>query len=226
MKSTRIENMSASATSLAEGLRVEVLTADPEIQGQKYCCLSMISPESRQKSKVHALKVRYVCDDIEEAKLMAKRLRDNDPDFDVMVADVGKWLPWVWSFDDLPNQEYAETQLNELIAGHKQERQKADEAFKERLQKERKANELANSKEGLERRLAQGESSYSVYFKMLQLEKVIAERQRELEAFRAKFESETYTDDERELARGHTYPEIIVAPSQFQSDENDATSKA
>jgi hypothetical protein len=197
-------------------LRIEVLTQDRPIQGQKWFCLSLISPESRQKSQVHALKVRYVCEDEEEARMMCKKLRDNDPDFDVYVAPVGTWLPVYFNVDDIPEQQYTEQQLTELIAGHKAEKEKANTEFEDRMRREREENRKANTPEGIAARLAQPEPPESVYFKILQLREVMKARQDELDFLENKFSSELYSDGDRERAEHHEYAEILVAPSTFQ----------
>ena len=70
--------------------------------------------------------------------------------FHVFVGQVGYWLPWNPEADDIANQEYGESQLNELVKSHKQNRLDADEHFEERkrdLQKGTSVKEVKEDKE-------------------------------------------------------------------------------
>jgi len=99
---------------------------------------------------MHGLKVRGTYDTLREAQMKAKRLQSNDKNFHVFVGQVGYWLPWNPEADDIANQEYGESQLNELVKGHKQNRLQADEFYEERkrnLQKNARVKEIKEDKE-------------------------------------------------------------------------------
>ncbi len=99
---------------------------------------------------MHGLKVRGTYDTLREAQMKAKRLQANDKNFHVFVGQVGYWLPWNPEADDIANQEYGESQLNELVKNHKQNRLDADEFFEERkrdLQKGATVKEIKEDKE-------------------------------------------------------------------------------
>jgi hypothetical protein len=94
---------------------------------------------------MHGLKVRGTYDTLREAQLKAKKLQTNDKNFHVFVGQVGYWLPWNPEADDISNQEYGESQLNELVKAHKQNQEDADEHFEDRkrmLQKDAKVKEI------------------------------------------------------------------------------------
>jgi len=94
---------------------------------------------------MHGLKVRGTYDTLREAQLKAKKLQVNDKNFHVFVGQVGYWLPWNPEADDISNQEYGESQLNELVKAHKQNQDEAQEHFEERkrmLQKDSKVKEI------------------------------------------------------------------------------------
>jgi len=94
---------------------------------------------------MHGLKVRGTYDTLREAQMKAKKLQVNDKNFHVFVGQVGYWLPWNPEADDISNQEYGESQLNELVKAHKQNQDDAQEHFEERkrmLQKESKVKEI------------------------------------------------------------------------------------
>jgi len=99
---------------------------------------------------MHGLKVRGTYDTLREAQMKAKKLQVNDKNFHVFVGQVGYWLPWNPEADDIANQEYGESQLNELVKGHKQNRLQADEFYEERkrnLQKNARVKEIKEDKE-------------------------------------------------------------------------------
>lgn len=214
-----------SKSSSVYDTRIDVMRDDPPLSGQKWFCVSMVSPENpRQKAKVHAFKLRYVCEYEEEAHKMAEYLRNHDPTFDVYVGPVGKWLPWVEDPTLMNNMNFTDSHLTELIKSQAEQRAKADLAFDDRVQKELEAIKYENTPEGLAQKIKdrERESSRSLYYKMLQLRKVIEERQTELDRFTELFESELYTDKEREEALNHPYPEFQVAKSAFTHIQDDA----
>jgi len=99
---------------------------------------------------MHGLKVRGTYDTLREAQMKAKKLQATDKSFHVFVGQVGYWLPWNPEADDISNQEYGESQLNELVKAHKQNQDDAQEHFEERkreLQKESKVKEIKEEKE-------------------------------------------------------------------------------
>jgi hypothetical protein len=61
----------------------------------------------------------------------AKALNKKDPYFNVYVAEVGQWLPWDPSPEDVPEQEYANENLNKLMQAYKDNAAKKDAFFEE-----------------------------------------------------------------------------------------------
>ena len=61
------------------------------------------------------VKVRGTYDTIREAQIRAKVLQRKDKNFNVFVGQVGYWLPWDPSPDSVSEQEYQESQLNQLM---------------------------------------------------------------------------------------------------------------
>lgn len=142
---------------------VDYLDEDSELRGQKYVCLSFLSPEGVANCKVRGLKVRGVYGTREEAEGRCKTLQNLDPDFDVFVGEVGKWLPWNPDPKDAEDQEYQNKELNNLMKTTKEnqlEAQKAEslrkkdllsksfneESAKRELQKEQNKKSLNNPK--------------------------------------------------------------------------------
>jgi hypothetical protein len=81
------------------------------------------------QTTVRGLKIRGTYSTQEEATVRAKKLQKNDPIHNIFVAEVGKWLPWDPSPNDIENQEYAEDQLNSLMKGYKENEEARDNFY-------------------------------------------------------------------------------------------------
>ena len=110
--------------------KVDLLAVDPiTIPGQKYALISVVSS---QEGTTHALKIRGVFDDLESAQKHAKDLNTLDSQYDIMVAEMYKWLPIPPNKDDIENQVHQNEVLNSIITGHKEEQKRAKAFFEER----------------------------------------------------------------------------------------------
>jgi hypothetical protein len=83
------------------------------------------------QTTMHGLKVRGVYATNDQAVARAKALNKKDPYFNVYVAEVGQWLPWDPSPEDVPEQEYANENLNKLMQAYKDNAAKKDAFFEE-----------------------------------------------------------------------------------------------
>jgi hypothetical protein len=200
---------------MTEQKRVEIMREDEPIQGQSFACLSIASPTSRQKCNVQALKIRGVSGTEEDARELAEYLRQKDDAFDIYVAKVGVWLPLVFDPTSIKDQNYAESQLNEIVSEHMKNNEKNESEFQDRLVNARKQNEFDNSPEGVAKRLSAPEPCISVWHKMTQLDEVIKVRQQEYKALKDKFDSDHYSDIQRKEAEGTPLPDFEVAPATF-----------
>ena len=94
--------------------------------------------QNKFQTTVRGLKVRGVFASQSEAELRSKKLQRSDPLHNIYIGEIGKWLPWDPSPIDVPNQEYAEDQLNTLMKKYK-ENEEAREMFmrenRQRLQR-------------------------------------------------------------------------------------------
>jgi len=118
------------------------------------------SEQNDYRTSVRGVKVRGVYETQREAEVKAKQLQKRDRTFHVFVGSVGQWLPWDPCADRVQNEEYLESELNNLMKEYKkneinkdmfyedQKRDKKDEALKERLEseKEMKKQEEENKK--------------------------------------------------------------------------------
>lgn len=110
------------------GKYVDYLDEDSPLSGQKWCCISFLSPEGIKNCSVRGLKIRGVFSTKKEADDRATYLQSVDPDFDVFVGEIGKWLPWDPDPNDedkVKDQQYQEQQLNDLMKGYKDNLQKS-----------------------------------------------------------------------------------------------------
>jgi hypothetical protein len=103
------------------------------------------------KTTMRGLKVRGVYDTHKEANIRAQVLRKKDPSFNVFVGQVGYWLPWDPEAHEIPEQEYQENQLNELVKKYKENLNNRDDLYEqeknERIEKARR--EINAKKEAL-----------------------------------------------------------------------------
>lgn len=104
-----------------------------KVPGQNYVLLSFVGPDLNQKSDKYGLKVRGVFDTRTQAEDHAKRIIAMDPTFHVFVADMYRWLLMPPNAEDVEEQVYPDTILNELINGHKESQQAAKEFFNSRV---------------------------------------------------------------------------------------------
>jgi hypothetical protein len=88
------------------------------------------------RTTIRGLKVRGVYDTYAEGMARAKTLQKLDPDFNVYVGQVGFWLPWDPEPSEVPDQEYADDQLNQLMKKYKENESQRDE-FYESMKRER-----------------------------------------------------------------------------------------
>jgi len=109
--------------------------------------------ENNFQTSVRGLKIRGAFASKEEADAHCIELRNINPEHNIYVGDVGKWLPW----DPLPTKtgevNYAEEELNKLMKEKLKNAKKSKEFFNERVKEsKRKAieeNEQKAAKTGV-----------------------------------------------------------------------------
>jgi hypothetical protein len=167
--------------------KIKSLTLDENVEkdtstvhGQNYALISIVSPNSTQKSDNHCLKIKGVFNTIEEANKHAEMLQKIDSTFDIYVVEMYSWL-LIPPDPELLEQVHVDTKLNEIIAGHRDSQLKSKMYFEERKRelmenieienkektelnkKEREENEANKSKiEEIEPNGVQAESSVNI----------------------------------------------------------------
>jgi hypothetical protein len=90
------------------------------------------------QTTMRGLKIRGSYGQKEEAEARAKKLQKMDADHNIYVGQVGKWLPWDPAPSAIPDQEYAEDQLNTLMKKYKENEEAREVFHKEQRDRARK----------------------------------------------------------------------------------------
>jgi hypothetical protein len=97
------------------------------------------------RTNVRGVKVRRVFSNIEEAQMFTKVLQRRYPRDNLYIGKVGCWLPWDPSENVMPEVEYAEKELNEMMRKYKENEVNKDIFFEERknekIEDQKKENE-------------------------------------------------------------------------------------
>ena len=96
---------------------------------------------SDKRTSVRGVKVRGVYDSYGQAEKRAKELQRTDRSFHVFVGQVGYWLPWDPNADQVQEEEYLESELNNLMGEYKKNEINRDIFYEE--QKREKLKDAA-----------------------------------------------------------------------------------
>jgi hypothetical protein len=99
------------------------------------------------RTNVRGVKVRRVFATVEEAQMFSKVLQRRYPKDNIYIGKVGAWLPWDPSEHLMPEVEYAEKELNELMRKYKE-----NDAHRELFFVEEREEAIKRQKEENERR--------------------------------------------------------------------------
>ena len=102
-----------------------------KINGQNYALISVVSPNSNQKSDQLCIKIKGVFKTLEEANKHAEQLQKLDDMFDIYVVEMYSWL-LLPPDPTLIEQKHVDQKLNDIIGGHREEQMKAKAHFEER----------------------------------------------------------------------------------------------
>ena len=84
------------------------------------------------QTTVRGLKVRGVAASQKEAELRAKKLQQKDKYHNILLGEVGKWLPWDPAPAQVGEQQYAEERLNTLMQKYRENEDAKEKFFEER----------------------------------------------------------------------------------------------
>lgn len=98
------------------------------------------------RTSMRGIKVRGVFDTLKEAQNRADFLKKGGDKFDIFVGQVGCWCPWSPNPHDMDDVQYAEAQLNTLMARYKENMAQKDAFFEQR-----KNEKIEEARERLEK---------------------------------------------------------------------------
>jgi hypothetical protein len=96
------------------------------------------------QTSVRGLKVRGVFPTQEEAEIKCKKLREHDPNHDILVGPIGVWMPWDPEAYKTGRVEYLEDELNALHKEKMKNEELAKQQFEERVRETKKKAIMEN----------------------------------------------------------------------------------
>jgi Family of unknown function (DUF5832) len=140
---TKVHNEEVKKTDVHEQYQVFLLKNEKDLD-------ALFTEKVEFRTNVRGVKVRRVFASLEEAQTMAKVLQRRYPRDNLYIGKVGCWLPWDPSEHVMPEVEYAEQELNELMRKYKE-----NEVNKELFFEEEKNEKIKNQRIENERRKKQ-----------------------------------------------------------------------
>jgi hypothetical protein len=87
------------------------------------------------RTTIRGIKVRGVFSSDAEASVRAKKLQRSDPNFNIYMGSVGKWMAWEPEPSKVGEQEYANEQLNTLMKKYRENEDARDSFYTEQKAK-------------------------------------------------------------------------------------------
>lgn len=170
-----------------------------------------------------SFKVRGCYPDWDMANERVRYLRSvHGANHQIYIAESGKWLPFDPDPNSIQNQNYFESELNELHEGWERNQAKAKEHFETRKQDLMRKARLEGSKWGQENYMKEKETKEAVEFKVKSADEQIAEFEDKIkEAQRAKqlaLEKLEYMEQHPEVLLQPQISIEDVMPSDIQND--------
>jgi DNA repair exonuclease SbcCD ATPase subunit len=135
----KVRDAEIKATDIPEQYQVFLLKHEKELQEE-------FDNKVEFRTNVRGVKVRRSFATVEEAQVMAKVLQRRYPKDNIYIGKVGAWLPWDPSEHLMPEVEYAEQELNELMRKYKENESKKEMFFADQRQEAIKAQKEENEK--------------------------------------------------------------------------------
>jgi hypothetical protein len=183
---------------------IDYLSEDEVIDSQRYCCVSFasvtdnmrdefieaISSKLSQPTEIvrgvverwcelehpkRAVKVRGSAGTIDEIQRRAEKVRERDNNFHVFACEVGKWLAFDPNPDIIQDENYMEQQLNELVKGYKQNKEKTKTFFEQRRREMMEKAIAEGTPEIQEAKLKEEEPIEAVEYRIKQSEEYISD---------------------------------------------------
>ena len=133
----KIHNDDIKKTDIMEQYQVFLLKNEKDLDTE-------FTEKVKFRTNVRGVKIRRVFANLEEAQMFCKVLQRKYPRDNLYLGKVGCWLPWDPSEHIMPDVEYAEKELNELMRKYKENEVNKDIFFeerkKEKMEEQRKDN--------------------------------------------------------------------------------------
>ena len=139
----KVHNEEIKKTDIHEQYQVFLLKNEKDLE-------TKFSEKVGFRTNVRGVKLRRVFANLEETQTYAKVLQRRYPNDNLYIGKVGAWLPWDPSEHLMPEVEYAEKELNELMRKYKE-----NEVNREIFFEEEKAEKIRLQKEENERKRKQ-----------------------------------------------------------------------
>jgi len=140
---TKVHNAEIKKTDIHEQYQVFLLKKEKELD-------TVFSEKVKFRTNVRGVKIRRVFANLEECQQYAKVLQRKYPRDNLYIGKVGCWLPWDPSEHMMPEVEYAEKELNELMRKYKENEVNRDIFFedekREKIENQKKENAQRNLK--------------------------------------------------------------------------------
>ena len=152
--SVKVEDLMGDLQDFTKVHNAEIKKTDVPVQWQVFLLKNEKDLEAQFTEKVdfrtnvRGVKVRRIFSNLEECQMFAKVLQRKYPRDNLYIGKVGCWLPWDPSEHMMPEVEYAEKELNELMRKYKENEVNRDIFFEE----EKQAKIEAQKKENAERK--------------------------------------------------------------------------
>lgn len=124
---TKVHNEEIKKTDVTEQWQVFLLKNEKDLE-------TIFTEKVGFRTNVRGVKVRRVFANLEECQTYAKVLQRKYPRDNLYIGKVGCWLPWDPSEHMMPEVEYAEKELNELMRKYKENEANRDIFFEEEKQ--------------------------------------------------------------------------------------------
>lgn len=136
----KIHNDEIRKTDIHEQYQIFLLKNEKDLEAQ-------FTEKVEFRTNVRGVKIRRVFANLEECQTYARVLQRRYPNDNLYIGKVGAWLPWDPSEHMMPDVEYAEKELNELMRKYKE-----NEVNREIFFEEEKAEKIRKQKEENEAR--------------------------------------------------------------------------
>lgn len=135
----KVRDAEIKDTDLQEQWSVFLLKHEKELQEE-------FDNKVEFQTNVRGVKVRRCFSTVEEAQVMAKVFQRKYPKDNLYIGKVGAWLPWDPSEHLMPEVEYAERELNELMRKYKENESNKEIFFAEEREQKMKAQKEENER--------------------------------------------------------------------------------